>query len=554
MTLNLIHILLLSQIILIPLGLSIFLFFFNRRLRNRSHEIMNRFNKMVKKHKKIQGNLKAEIKSLEEQQQTSEPDQEPDFIEIVGGELDEMLNRSLLLTEERLKSLGVESKEIEPDQSAEILAATMRYQFLEAEKQVLAFTNDTQMLWETLQPCLDKIALSLQTEAELTSQPLTQSATTDTELEELKQQITHLKIEVKHKTQKTDEIITLWNEKQPLIQQAYERLLRTTRRAPQQTEAHKQLDQLCNEIITLGSTIVDQELDKVDSAYLMEEIPDPHTEEKQSNVIETNPVQNDSIGKVITTTTKKDIKKINKVTPKVTTIINNDVKDLKTVVTKQRGIIKTLCTRIDELETEADKIKFIQEYEQQAKQLEQLLDESDNRITSLESDLTISNEKMSILEQELHESNETLALLQQQLNTTLNTTQIIQKSESEPKAETEQALSDLDSLLKNNSDEDDEDELDVSQNTIDSNEETPPTDPTTPIQEKPENSQASLTTQTETTPNDHDMMSKPSEAEIEDLLNEINTAAEDLEATTNQTGITDTDTFENLLNPKQAAP
>lgn len=136
---------------------TVFLFLFNRKLKKRAHALAERLDAQSKLHKKTINTLKDKLDA-----RPPPPAPSVETVEVPGGEYSAFLNRNIEQTEQRLVALGAEpNAQFQPDDSAEIIAARMRHAFLESEKLVLAFSTDPELMWETLQPNIDRITIGL---------------------------------------------------------------------------------------------------------------------------------------------------------------------------------------------------------------------------------------------------------------------------------------------------------------------------------------------------------------------------------------------------------
>lgn len=137
---------------------TVLLFMFNRKLKRRSKELTERLDAQSKLHKQTVNTLKSKLESQKHQA----PPIPVETVEVPGGEYSGILNKNVQQTEDRLRELGAEpNADFQIDDSAEIIAARMRHAFLESEKLVLAFATDPELMWETLQPNIDKITIGL---------------------------------------------------------------------------------------------------------------------------------------------------------------------------------------------------------------------------------------------------------------------------------------------------------------------------------------------------------------------------------------------------------
>lgn len=185
-TVSFIEWLIFSQIILALFITNVFTVFYNRRLKKYNRKLMattethqNSTTHSPSQTQSVTDSLpKSDTQSTEQQSEASTQTPQPsemdsstdeevddngtDIIEVVGGELSDVISRSVEQTESRLSTFDIQTSDIKnadlpeaPPQEA--LSAIMRFQFLEGEKLLLPFANDPELLWNTLQPCYDKI-------------------------------------------------------------------------------------------------------------------------------------------------------------------------------------------------------------------------------------------------------------------------------------------------------------------------------------------------------------------------------------------------------------
>jgi hypothetical protein len=139
---------------------TVFLFLYSRRLKQRAKSLTKRLGSQSQLHRKTIDALKAQLTQVGGAAQTAPNAAAP--VEVPGGEFSGLVDRNIKQTEERLIALGAEpNTQFQADDSAEIIAARMRHAFLESEKLVLAFSTDPALMWETLQPNIDRITMGL---------------------------------------------------------------------------------------------------------------------------------------------------------------------------------------------------------------------------------------------------------------------------------------------------------------------------------------------------------------------------------------------------------
>ncbi len=144
-----------GQLVLALLISTLFIYFYNRRLKQRNQQLIKKMRQMVAQQQ--QAKEAGAITTVTNSATTPIERNKNNFIEVVGGEFNELLNQALSQTEARIKNLGLDTTDLDPQLSAEQMAATLRYHFLESEKQALAFFNDPDLLWETLQTNLETL-------------------------------------------------------------------------------------------------------------------------------------------------------------------------------------------------------------------------------------------------------------------------------------------------------------------------------------------------------------------------------------------------------------
>lgn len=312
-----------------------------------------------------------------------------------------------------LKTLGTEETEPTLGTDPAIQAAQIRYQMLLAEQELPAQSNDESIFWQSYTARANKLLEALipeqqENEAAEPEEATNKSKTETTvvtdehkaEIEELKRTIDNLKAKLRQKELYREEVLDSWAGKKNQIIQHYDRLLKATRRAENKYELANILTGLFNDCADLGETISDERITHKGVAGI---------EYDEAAAASTGTVHHldgssDSTGKVILKQTsagrKREALKKKNATANVSKALDKDVKDLKTVVKKQRGLIQKLKDRVEELESNTNP-NAMREYEQQVIQLEQLLTENDNNIASLEGELTQATETITHLEDEL---------------------------------------------------------------------------------------------------------------------------------------------------------
>jgi hypothetical protein len=170
-----------GQLVLVLVISNFFVFLYSRRLKKRNQSLIIKMRQQLSLQKKMAETATTETPTVDETP-AAVIDKNP-FIEVVGGELNVLLNQALNQTEERIKDLGLDTTDLDPYLTAEQMVATLRYHFLESEKQALAFFNDSALMWETLQPNLDRLYRCLKISADAahipTLTPETQSPPLD---------------------------------------------------------------------------------------------------------------------------------------------------------------------------------------------------------------------------------------------------------------------------------------------------------------------------------------------------------------------------------------
>ena len=141
-----------GQLVLVLLVTNILIYIYNRQLKQRNQDLAKKLRQLLTQQKQIKLNT-AIIQPP--------PANQRNDIEIVNGELNQLLNQALSQTQSRLIDLGLNTIDLDPLMTKDQMAAALRYHFLESEKQALEFFNDPAQLWQTLQSNLDKIYQSL---------------------------------------------------------------------------------------------------------------------------------------------------------------------------------------------------------------------------------------------------------------------------------------------------------------------------------------------------------------------------------------------------------
>lgn len=330
----------------------------------------------------------------------------------------------LAQTQAYLNSLG--TTETEPKQGTDpaIQAAQIRYQMLLAEQELPEQSNDESIFWQSYtartRRLIDALTTAPAEQNTSTEDARASHAKTDTtiytsehkaEIDELKRTIDNLRAKLKQKELYREEVLDSWAGKKNQIIQHYDRLLKATRRAENKYELANIMAGLFNDCADLGETISDERITHKGLAG----IDYDESAAAKSGTIHHLDNGPDTTGKVIIKQTsaarKREAVKKKIPSAKVGKALEKDVKNLKTVVKKQRSLIQKLKDRIEELESTADP-QTLKEYQQQVVQLEQLLTENEKSIGSLENELTQAADTITYLEDELFIALDALAQFQ----------------------------------------------------------------------------------------------------------------------------------------------
>lgn len=227
---------------------TVFLFLYNRKLKKRSKTLMERMEAQNTLHRRAVESLKAKLAT-----EKNAPPPPATTVEMPGGEFSGHLNKNIEETEARLKALSAEpNSEFQLEDSAEVIAARMRHAFLESEKLVLAFSTDPALMWETLQPNLDRITIGLRRHnaALMAGDDVTLGAKEDSAEDELKEKLMQLE----------NRWTVLQNEATASLEALDDRYTNLTLALANQSAAnhiHEQTDTLTNDFLHLINHITE---------------------------------------------------------------------------------------------------------------------------------------------------------------------------------------------------------------------------------------------------------------------------------------------------------
>lgn len=152
----------LIQLVLILVTTNLFILLFNRRLAVRNRTITESLVDITIKHEKmlIDNTRQSQDEPINQKNESPLSQEVPAISpeETVEAALAHLLEQ----TEARMKSLAIKDTQITDETTAEEMACIVRYLFIENEQHSLHFANDSLLLWETLQPNIDKMTKAMQ--------------------------------------------------------------------------------------------------------------------------------------------------------------------------------------------------------------------------------------------------------------------------------------------------------------------------------------------------------------------------------------------------------
>ena len=221
--------------------------------------------------------------------------------------------------------------------------------------------------------------------------------------------IQNLKAKLKQKELYREQVLDCWGSRQTHLEQSFERLGKSTRNATNRNELHQIMNQLFNFMADIGESISGERIEHKGINSQEQEDSADKDNGKASWITEDS--SKGSGGQIIQTGKKKPnaaSKPKNSPNANIRKVLDKDVSQMKTVIIKQKSVIKQLRSQIEELE-KSNNPRLVQEYEQQCIQLEQLLDENEKCIRTLEAEVNEAHTKSTQLEEELLIALEVLA-------------------------------------------------------------------------------------------------------------------------------------------------